>query len=96
MATFFVLFPNPTHIDIDKFLNESKNKEVIENTMKELESKSKSGVNAILHPTEIYFMKQYEARKSGTKGGRRRSKKRSIYRRRRSSKSRKSRNTRRR
>ena len=88
MDTFFSLIPNPTRKDIDSFLNEPANKEVVENTMKELNSK-----HNILHPSEKYFMEQYKKRNTG---GRRLSKKRPTARRRRSSKARKARSTRRR
>jgi hypothetical protein len=95
MSTFFSTNLNPSRTDIDNFLNERANIQVVENTMKELNTKiSKPNAYDTLHPSEKYFMEQYEARKSGTKGGRRLSKKHPTARRRRSSKARKSRKSR--
>ena len=82
--------PNPTHADIDAFVNSAQS-DVLKNTL----SSISPGYNGLYHPSDEYLKEQIE-KKLNINGGRRRSKKRPTARRlrRRSSKSSKARKSR--
>lgn len=50
---------NPTMAEIDKYLSRHATRDDIDIVVREI--RGKSGVGALLHPAEVYFMERVEA-----------------------------------